>query len=286
MDEAVLKELLAGLPLGSIRFYDRTGSTNDEAARWAEADAPHLSLVVADEQTAGRGRLGRRWYTPPGGALAFSLILRSVGQVAGQDAILPCVPYLPNEGIPRLTALGALAVCDALRQEYSLDPQIKWPNDVLLEGCKVAGVLAEADWEGERLGSVILGIGINVAVQSVPPQDELLFPATCVEAALGKPVERWALLRAVLQALLQWLPRLNSMDFLRTWEGQLAFRGKWVRITFKQGSSLKGVVLGLNPDGALRLRLPTGEVTAIQFGELNLRPVDRYRKSAKLEHEE
>src|SRR3989304_5947628 len=120
MDEAVLKEVLAGLPLGSIRFYDRTGSTNDEAARWAEAGAPHLSLVVADEQTAGRGRLGRRWYTPSGSALAFSLILRG----GGQDAFLP---YMPHEAIPRLTALGTLAVYDALRQGYDLDPQIKWP---------------------------------------------------------------------------------------------------------------------------------------------------------------
>jgi len=282
MDEVALKDVLAGLPLGSIRFYDRTGSTNTEATCWAEAGAPHLSLVVAGEQTAGRGRLGRSWYTLPGGALAFSLILRNAGQV-GQDGILP---YLPYEVIPRLTALGTIAVCDALRQGYGLNPQIKWPNDLLLAGCKVAGVLAEADWQGERLGSIILGIGINVAIQSVPPQDELLFPATCVEATLGKPVERWALLRAVLKAFLQWLPRLASVDFMQNWEGQLAFGGKWVRITFKQGSSLEGQVLGLNPNGALRLRLPTGEVTAIQFGELSLRPVDRYRKSAKLKREE
>ena len=280
MDEAALKELLAGLPMGSIRFYDRTGSTNTEAARWAEAGAPDLSLVVADEQTAGRGRQGHSWYTLPGGALAFSLILRSVEQDAGQDAILP------YEVILRLTALGTLALCDVLRQEYSLDPQIKWPNDVLLAGRKVAGVLVEAGWQGERLGSLILGIGINVAIHSVPRQDKLLFPATCVEAALGKPVERWTLLRAVLQALLQWLPRLASTDFLQTWEGQLAFGGKWVQITFKQGSSLEGRVLGLNPDGALRLRLPSGEVTAIQFGELNLRSIDRYRKSAKLKRED
>src|SRR4030067_205186 len=123
MDEAALKELLAGLPMGSIRFYDRTGSTNTEAARWAEEGAPDLSLVVADEEAAGRGRgarrgvpgvvaderpagrgrLGRSWYPPPGGALAFSLILRCVEQDVGQDGILP------YEVILRLTALGTLA---------------------------------------------------------------------------------------------------------------------------------------------------------------------------------
>lgn len=264
MDEAALKKLLAGLPLGSIRYFDSTGSTNDDAARWAEAGAPHLSLVIADEQTAGRGRQGRSWYTPPGNALAFSLILKGVEQEG----------TLHSEAIPRLTALGTLAVCAALQQEYSLNPQIKWPNDVLLDGRKVAGVLAEASWQGERLAAVILGIGINIAIQSVPPQEALLFPATCVEAALGVPVERWALLRTVLAALVEWLPRLASMDFLQTWERQLAFRGEWVRVTFGQGSALEGQLLGLDTAGALRLRLPSGEQTAIQFGELSLRPIE------------
>ena len=263
MNEATLKELLAGLNLGSIRYIDSTGSTNDDAARWAEAGAPHLSVVVADEQTAGRGRQGRSWYTPPGSALAFSLILSSVGQ----DGILP------NEVIPRLTALGALAVCAALRQEHNLDPQIKWPNDVLLDGRKVAGVLVEAIWQGERLAAVILGIGINIAIQSVPPQEALFFPATCVESAMGVPVDRWALLRIVLTALVEWLPRLASADFLQTWERQLAYRGEWVRVTFGQGSALEGQLLGLETTGALRLRLPSGEQTAIQFGELSLRPI-------------
>src|SRR5512147_1345877 len=117
MDQASLQALLSGLPLGAVRYFDTVGSTNDLAARWADDGAPDLSLVAADEQTAGRGRLGRRWITPPGAALAFSLVLTDIRQA----------------DILRYTALGALAVCDALNLTFSPLPpaQIKWPNDVI-----------------------------------------------------------------------------------------------------------------------------------------------------------
>jgi BirA family biotin operon repressor/biotin-[acetyl-CoA-carboxylase] ligase len=278
MDQASLETALAGLPIKQIRYFDRLGSTNDEAVRRAEQGAPDLTLVAADEQTSGKGRLGRKWITPPGAALAFSLVLRPG---AGMALVLP-----------RWSALGALAVCEALRELYALHPEIKWPNDVLLGRRKAAGVLAETAWSGEKPTSLILGIGINVAPVSVSevalPKSAMIFPATCIEEFLPRPVDRLQLLRQVLEQVIAWRPRLASPEFITAWEDRLAFRGEWVRLlpgetpsetslsvqspkSFPSG--VEGCILGLAPDGALRLRTLSGEEIVVRVGDVRLRPV-------------
>jgi BirA family biotin operon repressor/biotin-[acetyl-CoA-carboxylase] ligase len=283
MDQSQLEAALVDLSLGAVRYFDRLGSTNDEAARWAVEGAPDLALVVADEQTAGRGRAGRHWYTPPGVALAFSLVLYPT---CADDPL-----------ISRMTALGALAVCETLRNHYDLPAQIKWPNDVLLDRRKVAGVLVEAQWTGESLNSFILGIGINVAPASVygarahaeAHAAELRFPATCVESALRRPVDRLELLHSVLVELLRWRSCLAESAFIRTWEANLAFRGEWVHVTCEEpweqdGITLavekqslptpEGQVMGLSGDGSLQLRTRSGEVVTLQVGEVRLQPME------------
>jgi BirA family biotin operon repressor/biotin-[acetyl-CoA-carboxylase] ligase len=262
MDLYTLRSILSSLPLGQIAYFDVLDSTNEQALRWAKAGAPHLSLAVADEQTAGRGRSGRSWFTPPGAALAFSLILH--------PKVLGSAP------IQRLTGLGALAVCEVLKNQYELAAQIKWPNDVLVGNRKLAGVLVEAQWQGEALQSVVLGIGINVAQGSVPPESELNFPATCVETALGKPVDRWNLLKDILEATLGWLPYLDQTEFLQTWEGVLAYQGEWVQLLIDGSEPVEGRLLGLESDGSLRLELPEGIKSTFRAGEVHLRKVDRY----------
>jgi BirA family biotin operon repressor/biotin-[acetyl-CoA-carboxylase] ligase len=273
-----LEEALVGLPLGAIRYYDQIGSTNTEAALWAEAGSPDLALVIADEQTDGRGRLDRKWFTPPGSALAFSVVLKHIGQAEAQrpvfkirdinNALCPLIPV-------HLTALGALAVNQALRLEYGLSAQIKWPNDVLLERRKVAGVLVEAYWHGDQLATAILGIGINVTQSAIPPEGELIFPATCVEAALSRPVPRLELLRFILAQLLHWKEQLGKLEFLNTWEDQLAFRGEWVYLIPPTGGSTlqkrQAQVLGLDEQGYLKLRDRAGEIITLQSGEISLR---------------
>jgi BirA family biotin operon repressor/biotin-[acetyl-CoA-carboxylase] ligase len=298
MDQTRIQAALHELPLGPLRFFDRIGSTNDEAARWAEAGAPDLSLVVAEEQTAGRGRSRRRWYTPPGSALAFSLVLRPEIPGSRPDS-QPAGPppasnpdeeqgsgLLPAKYLPRLSALGALAVCTALRDSYGLSPQVKWPNDVLVERKKLAGVLAEATWDGEQLSAAILGVGINVAPPSLPAEHRVSFPTTCVEHALGRQVDRPNLLRAVLAALLSWRSRLQSTEFWQAWEDALAFRGEMVYLHLEGQAPLAGRLLGLDPDGALLLRTLFGEVKTLQIGEVRLRPVDSQPGSAKLDLEQ
>jgi BirA family biotin operon repressor/biotin-[acetyl-CoA-carboxylase] ligase len=270
MDQPKLEAALADLPLGEIRYYDRIGSTNTAAAQWANAGAPDLSLVVADEQTAGRGRLDRSWFTPPGAALAFSLLTHLQ---AGLASTTP-----PEASLPLLTALGAVAVSSALRQEYGLAAEIKWPNDVLLNRRKVAGVLAEIQWQGDRPINAVIGIGINVAPKSIPQETDLLYPATCVEALLGRSVDRWDLLHAVLKELLTWRSRLSSKEFLQTWDGHLAFKGQRIRVGVHDAARstlYEGIVDGLNPDGSLILRTRSGKITTVQSGELYLRPVDK-----------
>jgi BirA family biotin operon repressor/biotin-[acetyl-CoA-carboxylase] ligase len=275
--EEHLRSQIAGLPLGALRYFPSTGSTNTEALRWAEAGAPHLALVVANEQTAGRGRLGRRWFTPPGSALALSLLLRpqevlrsaqNEGKGKAQengDGEIACL------ALPRLAGLGALAVCAALEQGYSLQPQIKWPNDVLLGGRKVCGVLAELSWQGQSPRAAVLGIGINIAPGSMPPEAVLRFPATCVECEVGQPVDRWALLREVLSALLDWHPRLVTPEFRLAWESRLAYLGDRVQLLSEGRIEAEGRLLGLDPAGSLRLQLPCGEERSFPSGELRLR---------------
>lgn len=264
MDQSTLNEKLGNLALGSIRYLNTVDSTNDLAARWAREGAPNLSLVVSDEQTAGRGRKNRRWYTPRGTALAFSLII--------QDNSLQ--DLTPNSRLSRLTALGTLALCDALRYTYPemLQPQIKWPNDVLVAGHKLAGVLCEAFWQGEKLQTVILGIGVNIKPGSVPPADVLDYPATCLEAEVNEQVDRWDFLQTALVKLLYWKDFLPSAAFIRAWENRLAYRGEWVQVIYDDGLSLEGQVTGLSPDGSLKLLTHSGDRVDVQTGEISIRP--------------
>ena len=258
MDQNELSAALAGLPLGGLRFFSTIGSTNDEALQWSAEGASDLSLVVADEQTAGRGRAGRRWHTPPGAALAFSLILR---------------PWPDEKSYPaRLTGLAALALVDCCRR-MGLEAQIKWPNDVLLRGRKTAGILVESTWGGNTLDAAVLGVGVNVVAAAVPPAELLSFPATCLEAALGRPVRRAELLRDILAALLAWRSRIGSDEFLGAWEASLAYRGGQVFVGQDEAEPLAGTLLGLERDGSLRLAANDKPVV-VHFGQIHLRPMD------------
>jgi BirA family biotin operon repressor/biotin-[acetyl-CoA-carboxylase] ligase len=277
MDQIQLETILTDLSIGPVRYFDRVGSTNDLAAQWAAQGAPDLAIMVADEQTNGRGRAGRRWYTPRGAALAFSIVV---------------YPALEDSGsVSRMTALGALAVCDALQTSYNLPAKIKWPNDVLINGNKVAGVLVEAQWAGDQLSSLILGIGINVAPASVEAAQSneavLRVPPTCLESILGRRLDRLELLYAVLAGFIRWRSRLISPDFLLAWEANLAYRDEWVQVMpartgepfLNDGKTpspiQEGQVIGLSNDGSLKLRIWSGEIITLQYGEVRLRPAQK-----------
>ena len=257
MDQNELKKVLSSLPLGDIRYFDSIGSTNSEALAWATSGAHDLSLVIADEQTAGRGRLDRKWFTPKGTAIAVSLIMRPTP--------------VEKSHLTRIVGLAALAITDSLRTR-GLVSQIKWPNDVLLNGRKVAGVLIESVWSGEEVDSLVIGIGINVLQGAVPAAELLLFPATSLEESLGPAVGRERILRDILAGIIALRPHIGSDSFISSWEKSLAFRGEPVQVEQGDGSVLTGKLLGLESDGSLRLSNDESSSITVRFGDVRLRP--------------
>jgi BirA family transcriptional regulator, biotin operon repressor / biotin---[acetyl-CoA-carboxylase] ligase len=258
MNQSELRRVLSKLPLGGIRYFDSIGSTNNEALAWATSGARDLSLVIADEQTAGRGRLNRKWFTPRGTALAFSLILRPLREEK---------PHLT-----RIVGLAALAVADSLRTR-GLVSQIKWPNDVLLNGSKVAGILVESVWSGEEVDCLVIGIGLNMLRAAVPSPELLLFPAISLEESLGPVVEQEEVLHDILAGIIAIRPHLSSDSFIASWEKALAFHGEQVQVEQGDGSLITGQLLGLEPDGGLRVSQEQSTPMAVRFGDVRLRPL-------------
>ena len=258
MDQFILQQLLSDLSLGEVRYRQETASTNDEALQWLEQGAPDASLVCAGIQTRGRGRMERTWYSTPGASLAFSLILNA--------------SLMQPETIPLLAPYAGLAVCKALEDSLGLSPSIKWPNDVLLDGKKVAGILSEAVWDGPACKGAVIGIGVNVAPESVPLMPELAFPAGSIDEAAGRQVDRWKLLHAVIAELLRSRSTIGSVDFFREWENRLAFRGERVVVIPPAGSRISGRVMGISLPGCLQIRLDNGTTRDVEAGDVSLRP--------------
>lgn len=253
-----LRKALEGLPVPDICYFDETGSTNEDALAWAEAGAQDACLVVADLQKRGRGRMGRRWVTEPGAALAFSLILRP-----RPDDLAAVGFYSP---------LAGLGVALALEEMAGVQPEIKWPNDVLLGRKKMCGVLAESFWMGERLGAVVLGIGVNIASSSVPPANQVMFPATSLEDYSGKRVDRLALLRKILEKILDWRAGVGSAEFIQAWQTRLAFRNEQVAVSQLDGNQVKGLLRGVDASGGLLLELSDSQFMTVMAGDVSLRP--------------
>ncbi len=263
MDVDTLSSLLTGLPIPQIQYHRVIGSTNDTGLHWVNEGAADGCLVVADQQTHGRGRLGRQWITRPGSALAFSLILRPTPA--------------EQERISLFSPLGALAISQALEETLRLAPEIKWPNDILLARQKAAGVLVETTWQDEHLQGLVIGIGVNVAEDAVPLASELMFPATCIEAHTSQPVDRWKLLQSILSALFSWRSRITEQTFFQAWERRLAFKGEWVQIrgagSPAQGEPLTGLVSGIDRTGNLILQTDPEMTVLVSAGDVHLRAV-------------
>ena len=257
MNQASLQSLRSTLGLGEIKYFNSIGSTNDEALAWANKGAPDFSVVIADEQTMGRGRMDRPWFTPAGTALAFSLILRPT---AAERLFLS-----------RFVGLAALSICEPL-QNLGLKPQIKWPNDILLNHRKIAGVLIELVWAGEDVQCVVIGIGLNVLKRAVPDTDLLRFPGTSLETALEREVAREEVLHDILTAFASLRSELGSDDLMNQWGMALAFRGKQVRVEMGAGRTVTGRLEGILSDGSLRVRDDNNNSVTVQFGDVSLRP--------------
>lgn len=263
MDIAIWKNRLSHLPLGEIYLYPEVGSTNLVAEEKIKAGAPPFSLIVADSQTEGKGRLGRSWITRAGKALAMSWIL------------YPEPGRLQPETLGMLSGLAPVAVAEVLRENYALPAEIKWPNDVIVEGKKAAGVLVDVRWNGCKVTDVVLGIGVNVARDSVPPREELNFPAISLDEAAGREISRLDLLVQIMETLFKWYSRLVEPSFIQAWNSMLAFKGQQVNLSTDRGLRGQGKVAGISDDGSLILISEAGQETEYHSGEIQLRLVDR-----------
>ncbi len=254
-----LKAALATVPLVSrVIYYPSTGSTNDVMRELAGRHTPHGTLVVADEQTAGRGRAGRRWLTPRAMALASTCLLR------------PTRTLTPG----RLALLGGLAAAQAIEQCTALSAHIKWPNDIWVNERKVGGVLVETNFTGNRLDWALIGVGINVNGQ-LPDDLQLQYPATTLQAELGRPTARLALLVAQMAAFKHWLAALESPAFIAAVNARLLWRGQRVQVVDSDRAAAQPAQIGMlhsvTAAGELQLQLEHGEMLQIPAGELHLR---------------
>jgi BirA family biotin operon repressor/biotin-[acetyl-CoA-carboxylase] ligase len=237
-------------------YLPYTGSTNDDARRLAVAGAPDGSLVLADYQSAGRGRLDRSWDAPAGSGLLLSLLFR---------------PALAARDIQHLTMLCGLATADAIEAQLGLRAGLKWPNDVLIGERKVGGILTEVELDGEHVEFVIVGIGLNVNLDVAALPGPLLARATSLSAELGRPVARLPLLLALLAGIEARTIALLSGGAgpHREWSARLVTTGRPVVVDTGEGE-WTGIAEGVDEDGALLVRPPGGEPRRVIAGDVTL----------------
>jgi len=245
----------AGRWLGAQRIdLASCGSTNDEAARLARAGASHGTIVIAQHQTAGRGREGRAWASPPDTGLYLSAIVR---------------PPLPLALVPPMTLAIGIGLCDAVR-ECGADAVLKWPNDVLVNSRKLAGVLVEAQSQGSRLEAVIVGIGVNLAGALPAPVAGTAITLDHACGTTGFATARREVFIARLCAHVErWIDRYVAIglpSIIPAWHERMA-TGLVARATV-DGALMVGEVAGLDGDGALLLRDDAGRLHRVRSGDV------------------
>jgi BirA family biotin operon repressor/biotin-[acetyl-CoA-carboxylase] ligase len=254
-----LRPLLNTHDLGrELHAYEEIGSTSDRAKELAEDGALHGTVVVAETQTAGRGRRGRSWVSPPRKNVYFSVILR---------------PELAAGRAPELTLVASIAICDALRQA-GVDAGIKWPNDVLASGRKIAGILTELAAEPDRVQWVVLGVGVNVNARAEDFPEELRGEATSVLVERGTPAPRALLAAACLTALELWIDRHAEEGFapIRTaWRERSVTLGREVLVR-EAAREITGTAVDIDDQGALLVRTAAGVERVLAGDVLLLRP--------------
>jgi len=235
-----------------VIYYPRLTSTMDVAKREAQQGAVEGTIIIADEQTAGRGRLKRAWLSPKG-SIALSIIL------------YPSLLYLPS-----LIMLASLAVVHSIESVTGLKSQIKWPNDVLANGKKVCGILIESDVRGNMVDYTIIGIGINVNLR-LSDFPETLPTATSLSNELGRGVSRLSLIRQLLVEIERlYLTLQAGGSIFEEWRDRLVTLGK--RIRLKSGKTIyEGIAESVASDGSLLLRQLDGSLTKIVAGDATLR---------------
>ncbi len=243
-------------------YLERTGSTNQDAKRLAEEGAQDGTLVVTDCQETGKGRRGRGWVSPPGINIYFTLLLR---------------PQFQPDKASMLTLVMALSVAQAIERRTGYIPGIKWPNDIVMDGKKVCGILTEMTLEEEYIQSVVIGVGINVGQTDFP--EEIKDKATSLALKCGTGTARSSLIAGIMErfeknyALFE--KNLDLSDLKDTYETYLVNKNREVRILDPAGE-FEGRAEGINEKGELLIELPDGSVRRVYAGEVSVRGLYGY----------
>jgi len=240
----------------NLLYLAETGSTNVEASRLARSGAPEGTLVVADHQSTGRGRLARRWLAPPGTSLLLSLVFR---------------PGFGASQAQRLTMICGLAAAAAVESETGLVLDIKWPNDLLCSEAKVGGILTDLVLIGEQIDFAVVGLGMNVNLEPSQLGKSLLMPATSLSHELGRSVPRLPLLWAYLREVeARYLALRTGHSPVAEWADRLVTLRQQVKVS-GLNRALEGQAEGVDSEGALLVRTADGDLHRVVAGDVTLR---------------
>ena len=237
-----------------IFFYSSIDSTNIKAFELARMGEPEGTAVIADSQSSGKGRIGRRWESPPGVNVYTSVILR---------------PDVEPQNAQNLTFLSAVAVAEAVEAVCLRKPTVKWPNDILIDSRKVAGILMEMDSEADRVHFVIAGIGVNVNMKERMLPVPIRTIASSLAEKAGIDIDRTGFVRALYSSIEKWYRIYSSDGFgpvLNAWKGYFDAEGKPIKVT-SFNSTVFGICAGVDESGALLVRSPSGAIIRIISGD-------------------
>jgi len=260
MPEAIERGLRTTTIGRALRVLDAVPSTNDLAMQAAQEAAPTGLCIVADRQTAGRGRRGRAWESPSGLGLYASILIR---------------PRMPAAQIPLVTLVAGLATAEAIQEATGATPALKWPNDILLCGRKVAGILTEMAMIGTQVGHAVIGVGINVHQAPHDFPEELRESATSLAVATGKAVDRAALAAALFSTFERWYVQLEAdgpSSVLEAGRRASATLGSRVRVLAPK--PWDGIAVDLDGDGALLVRDEAGAIRRVLADDVSIRVSD------------
>lgn len=255
MPEEIQKGLVSKRLGKRIHCLAEIPSTNLHAYQQAQEGVAEGEVFIAEAQTHGRGRMGRSWVSPPYANLYLSVILR---------------PKLRPDQAPQITLMAAVAVAETVQSFLGFAPEIKWPNDILVKGKKLSGVLAESSFELKRLVFVVLGIGINLNYPREMMPEAIRESATSLMTLTEEPVDRCLFTRQLIQDLDRWYGEFEGQGFAvirQRWESFFGLRGKDVRVEMAE-QRIFGKARGIDRDGALILEDERGTLQKIFAGDL------------------
>lgn len=259
-DVILLNDVRQGLKTSiigkDIRLLPEVESTNTLAVEMAQKGAPEGTVIAAEKQTGGKGRLGRTWISPRGN-LYLSVVLR---------------PDIPPHKAPLITLMGAVAAASAIRKQFSLQAGIKWPNDIFIAGKKAGGLLTEMSAEPDRVKHVVLGIGIDVNMDLKELPEDVRRLSTTLSAAAGEKIDRTLLLQSIITELDRWYQLFlkNEAAVLKEWEEFNVTLGKRVAVVSGVGVVHEGMAQGIDNEGRLILKLDDGSLHVVAAGDVTI----------------